>query len=189
MHWALSTFLYGLCTVAPLVVSVCVYNAQTVPGGNKWMDELNQSPLTPKPFVFGVAWTLLYLLVGLSLAVLVHTAVNDPHFGGQWNPLSFFVTGILFYAAQLCANYAYLLVMFRDHDLEAGLKLLYLVLALTAFNILCFAPVSALAAAMLLPYACYLLVAYRLQAYLVANNAETDPEKAGDEAAGSKLQV
>ena len=159
MHWALSTFLYTLCTIAPLVISVCVYNSKTVPNGSKWLEELNQSPLTPKDYVFGVVWTLLYLLIGLSLAMLIYTALQSGlKFGGQWNAFSFFVTGILFYIAQLCVNYAYLIIMFRERNLELGLKLLYVVLALTALNILCFAPVSALAAAMLLPYVGYLIV-------------------------------
>ena len=177
MHWALRTFLYSLCVVGPLAVSGCVRAASDSETGN-WLSGLNQSPLTPQDYVFGVVWALLYLLVGLSLAVLVHTALQTGFQNGQWSSMGFFVTGILFYVAQLCANYSYLVVMFQQRDLNMGLKLLYLVLAFTAFNILCFAPVSALAAALLLPYAAYLLVAYRLQAYLLANNPEKGPGNA-----------
>jgi tryptophan-rich sensory protein len=41
-------------------------------GGNlseknrKWYNGLKQSPLTPPPIVFPIAWTILYLLIGLS---------------------------------------------------------------------------------------------------------------------------
>ena len=31
-----------------------------------WYSKLKQSPLTPPPIVFPIAWTILYLLIGLS---------------------------------------------------------------------------------------------------------------------------
>ena len=31
-----------------------------------WYNGLKQSPLTPPPIVFPIAWTILYLLIGLS---------------------------------------------------------------------------------------------------------------------------
>ena len=47
---------------------------------------LNKPPLAPPPFLFPVAWSLLYLLMGISYGILrtrglADTAVNTAYFG------------------------------------------------------------------------------------------------------------
>ena len=57
-------------------------------GGNlseknrKWYNSLKQSPLTPPPIVFPIAWTILYLLIGLSaMFYLEHPTFLTQYFG------------------------------------------------------------------------------------------------------------
>jgi benzodiazapine receptor len=157
----------------PLGLSFAVYPMRRGDGTKEWLAAMQQSPLTPPPYVFGVVWTLLYLLLGIVLALLVDSALGSSSVlgSGAFGPVCFFVSGLLLYAAQLAANYAYLHVMFVQRDIHRALRVLYAMLALAAVTVLVVAPTSALAAALLCPYAAYLFYAYRLQAYLVENNA------------------
>ena len=144
-----------------------------------WLQALDQSPLTPPPYVFGVVWTTLYLLMGAALALFVDrafrwtttkvskSASKSVSKSTNW---VFFALGLVFFAAQLAANYAYLRVMFVDHDVRLGLHVLYALMALFACACLAFAPVSPLSAALLCPCAAYLVYAAVLHSYLDANN-------------------
>jgi tryptophan-rich sensory protein len=38
--------------------------------GNAWFDTLLKPPLMPSGWVFGVAWTALYILIGVALAIV-----------------------------------------------------------------------------------------------------------------------
>ena len=40
--------------------------------GNPWFDALVKPEAMPPGWVFGVAWTILYILLGLVLALLLH---------------------------------------------------------------------------------------------------------------------
>ena len=40
--------------------------------GNAWFDALRKPSFMPPGWVFGTAWTILYILLGLSLAMLLH---------------------------------------------------------------------------------------------------------------------
>jgi benzodiazapine receptor len=145
-------------------------------GGMAWLAELNQSPLTPPPYVFGVVWTTLYLLMGAALALFVDRAFEmGSQTGTGVNAKSrvkwmFFGLGLILFLSQLTTNYTYLRVMFVGHDVRSGLTILYALLALFAGTCVTFAPVSPLAAALLCPCAAYLVYAAVLQSYLVANN-------------------
>ena len=169
-----------------------------------WLDDLNQSPLTPPPYVFGVVWTTLYLLMGAAVALFVDRAFgmtttkrsgnsssdnsragnsssgnsssgnsssgNSSSGHSSATKWTFFALGLVLFASQLAANYAYLRVMFVDRDVQRGLQVLYALLALFAATCLAFAPVSPLGAALLCPCAAYLVYAAVLHSYLDANN-------------------
>ena len=80
--------------------------------------------------------------------------------------------GLVFFAGQLAANYAYLRTMFVEQDIRKSLYVMYALLALFACACLAFAPVSPLAAALLCPCGAYLVYAAILHTYLDANNSD-----------------
>ena len=149
-----------------------------------WLQELDQSPLTPPPYVFGVVWTALYLLMGVAVALLVDRAFewtiqsNTANQTGQTRQQKksstpswgFFAFALIFFAAQLAANYAYLHVFFKKRDVEKGLHVLVALLALFACTCAAFAPVSPLGAALLCPCGAYLVFAAMLHTYLRTHN-------------------
>ena len=141
-----------------------------------WLRALDQSPATPPPYVFGVAWTLLYLLIGAAAAVFVDAWVSSPSSPSSHTPssLAFFVLGLVLFCAQLAANYAYLRVFFVGHDIRRSLYILCGTLAAAAAACLVMAPVSPLAAALMCPYVGYLVFALHLHLYLDANNVTVE---------------
>jgi benzodiazapine receptor len=172
MHWSVWT----ACGLGPLAVSLAVYGARARVTDATWLENLNQSPLTPKPWVFSVVWTLLYTCMGLALGCYLEAVGNArggflQGFGKlSGEGRSFYVLGLAAFVVQLTLNYSYLVVFFRDHDIQKSLKILYALLATTALTAVLFAPASPLAASLLLPYMGYLVVAYRLHHYLAENN-------------------
>lgn len=51
-----------------------------------WFNALNQSSLTPAPWVFSVAWTVLYALLGVALFFVIRTNTVHPEYkkGAYW---------------------------------------------------------------------------------------------------------
>lgn len=62
----------------PLVGALCCLalgiasGLSTVGGNNAWYRELAKPPGTPPPWVFGPVWSVLYLLMGVTLGRLIH---------------------------------------------------------------------------------------------------------------------
>ena len=48
-------------------------------GGNLWYNTLEHSMLTPPGWVFSVAWTILYFLIGLALFMVMQSDTTKKH--------------------------------------------------------------------------------------------------------------
>ena len=118
--------------------------------GMKAYAYLPQSPLTPPPVVFSIVWTVLYILMGVS-AALVYVApprgVKDQH---------------LFYAGTLLLNFLWPVLFFALGLRLAALVTLLVMLALAIGTIVRYRPVSPTAAWLQLPYALWLCFAFYL---------------------------
>ncbi len=118
--------------------------------GMKAFQYLPQSPLTPPPAVFSIVWSILYILMGVS-AALVYTAsprgLKDQH---------------LFYAGTLLLNFLWPVLFFAWELRLAALVTLLVMLALAIGTVLRYRPVRPLAAWLQLPYALWLCFAFYL---------------------------
>ena len=118
--------------------------------GMKAYAYLPQSTLTPPPVVFSIVWTILYILMGVS-AALVYVApprgVKDQH---------------LFYAGTLLLNFLWPVLFFALGLRLAALVTLLVMLALAIGTIVRYRPVSPTAAWLQLPYALWLCFAFYL---------------------------
>ena len=111
---------------------------------------LPQSPLTPPPVVFSIVWTVLYILMGVS-AALVYAApsrgLKDQH---------------LFVLGTLLLNFLWPVLFFALGLRLAALVILLIMLALAIGTIVRYRPLSPLAASLQLPYALWLCFAFYL---------------------------
>ena len=118
--------------------------------GMKAYAYLPQSPLTPPPVVFSVVWSVLYILMGVS-AALVYTApprgLKDQH---------------LLYFGTLILNFLWPVLFFALGLRLAALVTLLVMLALAVGTVVRYGPVSHPAAWLQVPYTLWLCFAFYL---------------------------
>ena len=118
--------------------------------GMKAFQYLPQSTLTPPPVVFSIVWSILYILMGVS-AALVYIApprgLKDQH---------------LLYAGTLLLNFLWPVLFFALGLRLAALVTLLVMLALAIGTLLRYRPVSKPASWLQLPYTLWLCFAFYL---------------------------
>lgn len=112
---------------------------------NRWFAALDLPSITPPGWVFAVAWTILYICMGLALAMVLHARGAK---GRGFALLLFFV--------QLVANFAWSPLFFGAHQVTSALYLIIFILMVTAATFFAFAPIRRSAAWLLAPYIAWL---------------------------------
>ena len=111
---------------------------------------LPQSPLTPPPVVFSLVWSLLYILMGVS-AALIYVApprgIKDQH---------------LLYGGTLLLNFLWPVLFFALGLRLAALVVLLMMLAFAVGTVVRYRPVSRTAAWLQVPYVLWLCFAFYL---------------------------
>lgn len=120
--------------------------------GTKLYAEMSQKPLlSPPGWVFGVVWTLLYALMGISAARIYLT----PHSQARSRGLNLFV-------AQLIVNFFWSPIFFNADAYGFALLWLLLLWGLVLWMILQFREVDKTAARLQIPYLIWLTFAVYL---------------------------
>jgi tryptophan-rich sensory protein len=120
------------------ILSAVLSNTQD----NAWFDTLAKPEWNPPDFVFGPVWTILYLLMGVSL----WTVWFDKPDGKNKAP------AIIVFACQLVCNFMWSILFFRFQSPFAALIDIVLLLILIIATMALFARHSKIAAYMLIPY-------------------------------------
>ena len=118
--------------------------------GMKAYAYLPQSPLTPPPVVFSIVWSVLYILMGVS-AALVYTA-----------PPRGLKAQHLLYAGTLVLTFLWPVLLFALGLRLAALITLLVMLALAIGTVIRYRPISPPAAWLQIPYALWLCFAFYL---------------------------
>ena len=116
--------------------------------GNPWFDSLSKPALYPPPGFFGVVWPILYVLMGIALAMIV-TARGAPGRG----------LAIAAFVLQLVFNLCWSPLFFGAHQIAAALYLLIALDVAVVATIALFWRVRRPAALLLLPYLAWILFA------------------------------
>lgn len=116
--------------------------------GNRWFDALEKPAIMPPGWAFGAAWTVLYILMGLAFAMILH-ARGARGRGGA----------IALFLLQLLLNLAWSPLFFRAHQVGSALILILVLLVLVAVTALLFARIRRVAGLLLLPYLAWLVFA------------------------------
>lgn len=146
-----------LCLAIPLGVGVL---ATLLTGnGMRAYAELNRPPLSPPGWVFGVVWTILYLLMGYA-SYLVWTADADEESKKK---------ALKLYGAQLAVNYLWPLVFFGLQWRLLAFGILVVLWVLIYYTIRAFSDIDEKAGNLMLPYIVWVsFAAYlNLGAYLL----------------------
>jgi benzodiazapine receptor len=155
---------YALFTV-PAVLLLGTLSGTLSGSGNRnlWFMALHKPPLMPPGWVFGAVWTLLYLLLGLSLAMVLHArgAKNRQRAVGL-------------FAAQLVLNFAWSPIFFAFHKVEVALAVIAAMIVLCVAMILVIWRIRVGAGLLLYPYLAWLMFASLLNYQILTLNPHAD---------------
>lgn len=131
--------------------------------GNRWFAALSLPAITPPGWVFAVAWTFLYICMGLALAMVLHARGAK---GRGFALLLFFV--------QLLANFAWSPLFFGAHQVTTALYLIIFILMVAIATFFAFAPIRKAAAWLLAPYIAWLCFATVLNFQIDQRNPDAE---------------
>jgi tryptophan-rich sensory protein len=153
---------WALVTVpAILFLGILSGRASGSGDGNPWFDSLAKPSFMPPSWAFPVAWTLLYILMGLALAMVVSAR------GAERRGIAIGV-----FLAQLALNLCWSPVFFAFHRPGVALALILVMIALAAAAAWLFARIRVAAGLMLLPYLAWLCFAAALNFEIVRLNPD-----------------
>jgi translocator protein len=142
--------------------------------GNPWFAELVKPAIYPPPAAFGLVWSVLYVMMGLALAMVISAR-------GAWGR----GRAVIAFLVQLALNLAWSPVFFAMHQITAALVLLVAIDAALLVTIWLFWRVRPVAAMLLLPYLAWVLFATWLNwEFRVAN-----PWADGREVSGAASRI
>lgn len=165
----------GIASKTELQMSFLRYALFTVPGivllgtlsglladagaSNAWFAALAKPGMMPPGWVFPVAWTILYILIGLSLAMLLHAK------GAHRRERVLALFGLL-----LLLTFAWPYVFFTMHKADVALSMIAAMLVGVAILIFLLWRIRIVAALLLFPYLGWLMFACSLNYDILALN-------------------
>ena len=123
--------------------------------------EINTPPLSPPALLFPIVWTVLYILMGVSSAMVYNRREAEPIFTRR---------GLGYYAMSLIANFAWSIIFFNVRAFGIAFLWLVLLLYLIIRTILCYFKVSKVAAFLQIPYAVWVAFAGYLNLGIIILN-------------------
>ena len=143
---------------------------------NPWFQALVKPGLYPPPQTFGIVWTVLYVLMGVALAMLI-----TAH-GARGRGLA-----IAVFVVQFLVNLAWSPLFFGQFQIRAALYLLFVLDALVLLTVILTARVRPNASWLLAPYLAWVLFATLLNWQILKLNPDADG--APPVAQGATLQL
>ncbi|MEP6869865.1 MAG: TspO/MBR family protein [Novosphingobium sp.] len=130
---------------------------------NPWFAGLNKPAIYPPPATFGIIWSLLYLMMGIALAMVA--AARGA--AGRGVALAVF-------AVQFVLNLAWSPLFFAMHEISKALYLLIAIDIAVLATVVLFARVRRLTLLLLLPYLAWVLFATVLNWQFLEANRQFD---------------
>lgn len=130
---------------------------------NPWFAALVKPAAYPPPETFGIVWTVLYVLMGLALAMIVAAR------GARGRGLA-----MIAFALQFMLNLAWSPVFFGAHQITGGLIVIGVLDVAAIITLALFYRVRPVAAALLVPYVAWILFATWLNFALLQANPGMD---------------
>lgn len=125
-----------------------------------WYAILNKPTFSPPNWIFAPVWTILYLMMGISLYLVWQKGIKTK---GVKNALSVF-------GLQLALNASWSIVFFTGQSIVGGLLIIVILWSLILITILKFLKISQTAALLLVPYLLWVSFATILNFYIFKLN-------------------
>jgi tryptophan-rich sensory protein len=143
-------FLRWAVVTVPLILLLGFASSRVAPAGseNRWYAMLVRPAVTPPDWVFPVAWSALYVLLGLALAMILNAR------GSRLRGAA-----IALFVIQLLLNLAWSPVFFGMHQVSTALILLIVLFVAALATTFLFGRIRSLAAWLMVPYLAWLCFA------------------------------
>ncbi len=137
------SFLRWAVFTVPLILLLGFAAGRAVPSGsdNGWYMALQKPALTPPGIVFPIAWTSLYILMGLAVAMILHAR------GARGRGLA-----LGLFAVQFVLNLAWTPLFFGMHHVGTALLVIVAMLVVATITTILFGRIRPLAAWLMVPY-------------------------------------
>lgn len=144
---------YTVAIAIPMTVGII--SAALTKDSMKVYEELNSPPLSPPSFIFPIVWTLLFILMGISSAMIYVDREKNPEAAKK---------GLVWYGVSLIINFSWSIIFF---NMQAAFFAL-LVLIVLLYSIICtiieYRKIQPIAAYLQIPYALWVVFAGYLNA-------------------------
>jgi tryptophan-rich sensory protein len=147
------------CIFIPLIIGV-IGSFFTVSSISEWYVTLVKPWFNPPNWVFGPAWTILYILMGISLWMVIKDGISSDNVR----------KGVIIFGAQLLVNLLWSIVFFGMRSPLGAFVTILILLGLIVLTIRSFRIVSPQASYLLYPYFCWTMFATLLNAMIVVLN-------------------
>jgi benzodiazapine receptor len=148
----MSLLRYALLTVPAVLLLGTLSGVASNSGyGNGWFDGLAKPSFMPPAWAFPVAWTILYVCLGLALALILHAR------GARGRGVA-----IALFLAQLVLNYSWSPVFFGLHQIWPAFAIIVAMTVVSLAATLAFLRIRKAAGLLMLPYLAWLLFAAAL---------------------------
>jgi tryptophan-rich sensory protein len=118
---------------------------------NSWYAVLQKPGFQPPGWMFGVAWTILYTLMGMALAIVLREPPSSRRRDALW-----------LFGGQLALNFAWSPVFFGMHMIDVALVIIAVMLAMALVAAIYFRRLNSLSGWLMLPYLLWLCLATAL---------------------------
>ena len=139
---------YGVSIFIPLLVGLL--SSLITMGNMDIYPTLKAPPLAPPAWLFPIVWTVLYILMGVSCAMVLTNRHRDTVAAEK---------GIKLYAISLVLNFTWSIIFFNKGAYLLALVWLLLLLYTVVRTVICYRHVSLVAALLQIPYILWLAFA------------------------------
>jgi len=154
-----SGLVFLACILIPLIVGA-IGSLITYPGISGWFPGLTKPWFSPPNWVFGPVWTILYILMGISLWLVIRN-------GWEGEDVR---RAMALFGLQLVANFFWSILFFGLQSPLGGLIDIVILWVLIMGTILVFRKISLTASYLLVPYLCWVSFATLVNAAIVILN-------------------
>lgn len=147
--------------LVPLIVLLGFLAGQLGSPSTAWFQALNKPAIYPPPAAFGIVWTILYVMIGFSVALVA----------SAWGAFGRGIA-IIAFAAHFIGNLAWTYAFFGLQNMQLGLGVLIYTVVTLLVVIWLFWRVRRVAALILVPYLAWVLFATALNWQFIAENPD-----------------
>ena len=133
-----------LCIAIPLIIGL-IGSVFTMPEVGGWYAGLQKPSFNPPAWLFGPVWTLLYILMGISLWLVIRGGISS-------RPVQ---QAVALFAVQLGLNLAWSIIFFGMHLIAAAFIEILILFAFIVATTLTFKRINPSAGWLFVPYICW----------------------------------